>query len=199
VQDMVDAPFDRHASLHLANVSECTVKETDSIKRDRGASLWASVAAAAILLVLDAFILNGFLFGVAAVFVLVVWLIPRTLFAFRRREVFVVRGIRALIYLAAAACIIAAWMANDHHARSEAARLVNAIQVFHGQHDRYPASLNELVPKYVPMVPRAKYTLLADQFIYRVNDTEAQLTYVEYPPFRRKTYDFATRKWFSLD
>lgn len=45
-------------------------------------------------------------------------------------------------------------------AETNADRIIKACEQFHVANGRYPKTLDELVPQYLPSVPRAKYCLL---------------------------------------
>ena len=84
-------------------------------------------------------------------------------------------------------------------ARERAEKLIEAVEQFNAKHGRYPERLEELVPAFIPEIPRAKYVAIADKFHYSVFNSRHSLTYVEAPPFGRKIYTFENREWTSLD
>ena len=77
--------------------------------------------------------------------------------------------------------------------------LVSAVKAYHSKYQRYPGSLNELVPEFAQRIPRAKYTLLFSFFWYGTDEGNAILFYVAVPPFGRRTYSFARDQWIYLD
>lgn len=80
-----------------------------------------------------------------------------------------------------------------------AARVVAACEEFRAVNGRFPRTLNELVPQYLPSVPRAKYCLHYGEFAYFLNDGHALLVWCVVPPYYRAIYDFETRRWSHLD
>ncbi|MHB1037554.1 MAG: hypothetical protein ACYC35_22030 [Pirellulales bacterium] len=82
-------------------------------------------------------------------------------------------------------------------AEANASRIIAACEEFHAANGRFPESLDELVPRYMPSVPRAKYCHLYGEFVY-FNGTPRLMWYVV-PPYGRKDYDFETRRWGYLD
>lgn len=76
---------------------------------------------------------------------------------------------------------------------------MSAVKVFHTKHQRYPKSLEDLVPGFIDAVPVAKYTLGLNQFWYYSDEQYASLFYVALPPFGRLTYDFTRDEWGYTD
>jgi len=96
-----------------------------------------------------------------------------------------------------------AW-ANDavqiRVAEKNAARVVAACEEYHATNGRFPKSLDELVPQYMPSVPRAKYCLGPwCQFHYFYNQGHPMLVWYVVPPYYRKIYDFDTRRWNYIE
>ncbi|MCW5593544.1 MAG: hypothetical protein KIS74_15690 [Burkholderiales bacterium] len=111
-----------------------------------------------------------------------------------------VRRLAALgIYLLAAVAVWTWIGTNNGIARERAEGVIAAVKAFRADTGRYPASLDELVPRYLPEVPRAKYTLAFHEFTYRSSGNDAWLYYVALPPFGRPTYAFSSGKWGYLD
>lgn len=153
---------------------------------------------AAALIVVDAFVINqGVIAAVVAVWVLVISL-PRAAFSKvpdQRR----LRLARIGILLGAAAVVFALNGANNRLAEQRAQRLVAAVKGFHQKHQRYPSTLEELVPEFIDRVPRAKYTLGSGDFRYLSGPKTHALLYVKFPPFGRPTYNFEQGRWGYLD
>ena len=105
------------------------------------------------------------------------------------------------VYSAAIALVFTLNAANNRIASERAEVLVAAVEAFHAKHQRYPDSLEELVPGFIDRVPLAKYTLLFNEFWYVPveKDRDAALWYVEFPPFYRPTYNFTTNEWRYSD
>ena len=160
-------------------------------------SLRSTVITAGCLFSVDAVVFGWFALAMLASFFLVVWLVPRTLLAFIRGEVFAVRGMKTGIYLLTVAAILAAYSANSHLARSGANTVIAAVDQFKSHHHRYPKLLKELVPEYLKSVPRAKYTVTYGEFVF--SGGGPSLMYYQFPPFLRRVYNFDSRKWMVLD
>ncbi|MCB1746501.1 MAG: hypothetical protein H6977_02625 [Gammaproteobacteria bacterium] len=154
-------------------------------------------AALATLFVLDALVLGQGLLAAGLVLFAVLVLLPRA-WLYRQAG----RATRPALAAAGAclACAVAIMVTinfNNHLARSRAAELVGVIEHFRGVAGRYPRSLEELVPRYLPAVPRAKLALGFDGFLYFNRRGRVLLAFADAPPFGRQVYDFATRRWLS--
>jgi len=90
-------------------------------------------------------------------------------------------------------------LASNTMARERAEAVVAAANAFHTAQSRYPHTLEELVPRYLPDVPRAKYTWISGRFRYVYDDGGGQLSYMAVPPFGRRIYNFKTQRWSYLD
>lgn len=82
-------------------------------------------------------------------------------------------------------------------AEANAQRVVAACDEYHAANGRFPKDLDELVPRYMNSVPRAKYCL-AGHFAYH-NLGTPMLYWQVVPPYLRKIYNFETRSWSYLD
>jgi hypothetical protein len=84
-------------------------------------------------------------------------------------------------------------------ATANAPRVVAACEEFHAANGRFPKNLDELVPRYLPSVPRAKYCLACGEFQYWNSEERPILVWYVVPPFGRKIYSFEDRRWGYLD
>jgi hypothetical protein len=85
------------------------------------------------------------------------------------------------------------WKLSDANAE----RVIKACDEFHNASGRYPQKLEELVPDYLPSVPRAKYCL-AGKFWYFNTGDNCTLMWSRYG-FYRRIYDFDSKTWSNLD
>jgi hypothetical protein len=83
-------------------------------------------------------------------------------------------------------------------AEANAPRIIAACEGFRATNGEYPKMLAELVPRYMPSVPPAKYCLVYGEFQY-FNAGRAMLVWCVVPPFGRRIYDFEERRWNYLD
>jgi hypothetical protein len=86
-------------------------------------------------------------------------------------------------------------------------RVVRACEAFHSDNGRYPKTLNELVPRYLPSVPRAKYSADGNFFYSNLElpdeppgepPKEAILWWNKIGLLRRM-YSFERKEWRELD
>lgn len=156
---------------------------------------------ALLLVVLDAFYLNqGAIAAVVGLWLLFISL-PYTFFAKKFAAVRKQRVRNIAIYFGAVVLVLAFNAANNAIAKRRAEVLISAVQAFHAKNQRYPRSLEELVPAYIERVPLAKYTFSLNRFSYFTleNGSDARLFYVELPPFGRPTYSFGRGEWGYID
>ena len=106
---------------------------------------------------------------------------------------------RAGIYLGAVVLIVGWIMANQIIAERRANALVASVKAFKVEHQRYPDRLQELVPRFAPTVPLAKYILLEAPFIYYRSKDRPLLMYFVAFPFGRSVYNFEKDRWSFLD
>jgi hypothetical protein len=83
---------------------------------------------------------------------------------------------------------------------ANAPRIIAACEEFHAANGRFPKTLDELVPRYLPSIPPAKYCLDYGQFQYWNNsEDQPMLVWCVVPPFGRKIYTFEDRRWGYID
>jgi len=165
--------------------------------------LRASTIIAAVLYVVDAFILSLPFFALVLLAVVLLYFLPATLWALRSdRRLARVRGAKAGIYLLAAVSIFVTLGLQNSMADRRAVKLGDACLAYRAKYHHYPRNLEALVPEFIPSVPVAKYGLLGgNRFIYlsRQDDREPMLWYEALPPFGRRFYHMESRSWGYLD
>ena len=120
------------------------------------------VSLAVLLVFVDAFCLNQG--GIAGITGIVLLVRLRRIF---REKVAAMRRNRLrnwAIYMTAVVLVIVLNITNNKIAQRRANALVSAVKAYHSKYQRYPGSLNELVPEFAQRIPRAKYTLLFSFF-----------------------------------
>ena len=155
------------------------------------------VSLAVLLVFVDAFCLNQG--GIAGITGIVQLVRLRRIF---REKVAAVRRNRLrnwAIYMTAVVLVVVLNITNNKIAQRRANALVSAVKAYHSKYQRYPGSLNELVPEFAQRIPRAKYTLLFSFFWYKTDEGNAILFYMTVPPFKHRTYSFAHDQWIYLD
>jgi hypothetical protein len=82
---------------------------------------------------------------------------------------------------------------------ANATRIITACEEYHAANGKFPKTLDELVPRYMPSIPPAKYCL-GGKFLYSNGGEESHmLLWFEAPPYFRKIYHFETRRWSYMD
>jgi hypothetical protein len=151
------------------------------------------------LFALDALVLNeGFIAGAVA-FWLIAFTLPRSLLS-RYQSVRRERLRNVGILMIAVALVFGFnWLSNVQ-ARMRAESVASAVHAFQTKYGRYPQRLDDLVPEFLPTVPRAKYTLSFGEFRYFVSTNGIpRLQFTDFPPFGRPTYSFESNSWRYVD
>lgn len=153
---------------------------------------------AALLFFVDAICMNqggiSAIFGLAILFVA----IPMALFG-RDRALRSYKLKKSAIWLVAVAGVFASNWASNQMASHRANDVVAAVKAYHQQHGAYPKRLDDLVPAFLPSVPRAKYVLAFGEFKYLYHEARPTLFYVAFPPFGRPTFSFERNEWGYID
>jgi hypothetical protein len=109
------------------------------------------------------------------------------------------RAARAALYLLVGAAAFGTVRFHAHTARVNAARVIEACRSYERTHGKLPERLQDLVPAFLPAVPRAKYTLMFGEFTYLSSATGHTLVYVALAPSGRRLYHFEEDRWSQLD
>ena len=126
--------------------------------------------------------------------------LPRTLFAAKYQKCRKERMIRWAIYLSSIFMVFALRYYNVSLAKERADQIIVAVEAFEVSNGKYPEKLTELVPQFIAEIPtKAKLTLLDSGFRYMVSPNSHSLMYVVMPLFGRRIYHFETRQWSDLD
>ncbi len=110
------------------------------------------------------------------------------------------RALRASLYLVLG--VAAYGTATFHRVTAErrADRVIDACRAFQARRGALPSRLDDLVPEFLPAVPRAKFTLAYGNFTYSAFDAGRHtLMYTTLPPFGRRVYHFEGARWSQLD
>jgi len=109
----------------------------------------------------------------------------------------------ALLRIALPALTLGLVLANNavqfRIAEANAPRIITACEEFRVANGKFPKTLDELVPRYMPFIPRAKYCLAWGEFRYWNFDDKPILVWWAVPPYGTKVYDFENRRWRYID
>jgi hypothetical protein len=119
-------------------------------------------------------------------------------------------GVYSICFLAVITTI---WI-NNKIARNRAEVVITAIKQYKTKYNHYPETLQNLVPEFLPSVPKAKYSFESNKFYYSRLIRESVLVdknnkpiiiesvllnYTDLPPFGRPTYSFEQNEWGYID
>ena len=154
---------------------------------------------AAILFVLDAFVMNQGAISIILILLIVFWWLPKSAFKKHKGQSPKVELNKALIYGLVVIAVFSSNIINNKIAKGRANDLIQVIENYHQTTGHYPQTLNQLVPAYLANVPKAKYTLIFNNFTYINYQGSVSLFYVSIPPFGRPTYVFDRKEWKYID
>ena len=110
------------------------------------------------------------------------------------------RARRAGMYVVLGIATVATMQFHMATAMSHALRVIDASRAYQAKHGRLPDRLDELVPEFLPAVPRAKYTIQWGTFTYMKGSEQSHtLMFTSLPPFGRQVYHFETAQWGQFD
>jgi hypothetical protein len=161
-----------------------------------------SACIAAVLFVGDAFMFNQGIIAPGVMIVCLLVFLPRALWSLRtNRQLFRLRLAKVGIYIFGAMAVFTVNALQNQMADRRAIMIGKDCLAFHAKYQRYPESLNELVPEFLRSVPPAKYTLWGAPFFYvsRPEGGEPILYYQALPPFGRRFYHMEKGYWGYLD
>lgn len=108
----------------------------------------------------------------------------------------------AVLRIAVPALTLGVVLANNavqlRIAEANAARVVAACKEYQTANGQFPKTLDELVPRYLPSLPRAKYCLTGE-FLYMNYHNHPLLVWYVVPVVGRNVYDFEKARWSYLD
>lgn len=124
-------------------------------------------------------------------------LLPVFLFSFKNKPRLRAVGTKLLIYCAMFGISFGFYTYDLALARERAQVVIAAVERYQAQNDRYPDSLADLVPDFLPAVPRPRIT--PGEFRYMKTPDDIQLMYSGLSPFERYTWSFQHNEWTYLD
>ena len=154
---------------------------------------------AVLWVVVDGFVLAQFSCAVLCEIYALFYALPRALIAFKNRERRNYYLMRSAVFFAVPIVVGCIFVANLSVGERNAIIVIAAVDKYQAEQKRYPQTLQELVPKYLPEIPPTKYALSASEFRYVALENRYQLVYTTLPPFGRRVYDFTTHSWSILD
>jgi hypothetical protein len=158
---------------------------------------WAALAAA--LVALDVLVLGlpvpGLLVSLALCVVHAARLVLSML-RHQRRRLFRLALSMGLFTLAVAASLVLTGL--DRQLGAERAdEVVRALRRHRAEQGAWPERLEQLVPRYLPLVPRASFRLCFAEFIYQPDPPE--LMWTVWPPYGRRIIQLEDGRSITLD
>ena len=194
-KERIQAESQASANPGIAS-SESEVPSPASSTFKEGPARWIQPIVLSLLLVV--FEEQGVLTFLIGLFLLFVYL-PRS-FGERYKNCRRERLIRCAIYLSAVAMAFGLRIYNTSLANERAATVIAAVEVYKTKTGAYPERLEQLLPGFIPAIPsKAKLTLMDGGFRYFSTSGRHTLSYVSFPPFGRRVYDFESGKWRDTD
>jgi hypothetical protein len=164
--------------------------------RDGLTAIRGSLICAAILVFLDVVFHGSFLYSVL---VCPVWFLVAIIRAVMLRPRIQVAVARLLVPFATMLLVLANDRLQEQIALVNAAHVIEACERYREASGAYPKRLEDLVPRYVSGIPRAKYCLVWGHFDYSEGERSHLLYWYAVPPFGRRIYSFERRTWSFLD
>ncbi len=158
-----------------------------------------SIITAIILFVLDALVMNQGTISLFLLLTIILWWLPKSAFRKYKKQSPKEELTKVLLYGFIVTAVFTSNSINNKIAQNRANNLVLIIEHFHQVTGGYPETLNDLVPSYLPKLPKAKYTLGFNSFEYINHEGSISLFYHAIPPFGRPTYVFNRKQWIYLD
>lgn len=163
----------------------------------------SSLLIAAGLYFLDAIWLGQGGVAVLALASLVIFFIPATLLAWYRKNLFMrnLRAARTLLYLLMAVAILVTIRIDLSNTREKADGIIAALKAYQAKTGQYPDELTQLVPGYLPAIPKARFSLTMNEFRYFVSKGKDShnLSYIAMPPFGFSYYNLEKGEWAVKD
>jgi hypothetical protein len=164
-------------------------------------ALLGTIVFAACVYVFDALVVGQGVIGVVVFSIALVAGGIKTLIAAHRKDQAQVRlrAARIGVYFVMALAIFATIYINNRIAAHRAEAVIAACRRYQAKYHLLPGQLRELVPEFLPNVPKAKYTLDFGDFVYSSTQESHRLSYTVFPPFLRTSYSFEANRWTTRD
>jgi hypothetical protein len=206
--DRAEAVYAKNSAARLREMLKDSSRPAEQVRgeRRRSASLayqaWShrgirvSIGVALAMLSWDVVLAGSF---VASLLICPIWF----LFSIAKNAIQRPGWRLALFRIAVPVLTLGLVLANNNYqyriGEANAPKIITACEEFNAANGRYPKSLDELVPRYMPSIPCAKHCLSQGNFLYIGSNGSHMLVWCVIPPYGRKIYDFEQRQWRYLD
>jgi len=150
---------------------------------------------------MDTFYFNQGIISLLTGLVMVIVFVILTTVAFFRgnKELLIYRLVTIVIYIVMVFAVIMSIRFMNDMALKRAEKLIEACNNYRVKYERFPDKLEDLVPEFIPYVPKAKPVFVQPQFNYISEKDNHVIWYVAYPPFYRVFYNLEGGRWSYLD
>jgi len=85
--------------------------------------------------------------------------------------------------------------------RAKAETVIGALKAYQAKNGQYPDQLEQLVPDYLPAIPKARFSLTMNEFRYFVSKDKNShnLSYIAMPPYGFTYYNLEKGQWAVKD
>ncbi len=149
------------------------------------------------IFVFDSFMLGAPAFSIFVLIYVVVYLIPVALFSIRNKAKLKFIVTKMGIYSVMLVFSFGFRAFDLSLAEKRANTVISAVEQYNQDNGHYPTFLNELVPKYLPEIPKPR--IAPGIFYYPGAPEDPHLMYTDYPPFGRLSWSFKDKEWISID
>jgi hypothetical protein len=176
-------------------MAKASVKNRGGRLGDGLTAVRGTLFCSAVVIFLDVVLEGSYLF---AALVCPIWFLVGVVRAIVQRPGWCVAAARVLIPVATLLLVLANYSLQVRIAMANSARLIQACERYREANGNYPERLDDLVPRYLSSIPRAKYCLDDGEFKYYSPPTP-MLRWTQIPPYGRRVYNFETREWNYID
>lgn len=151
---------------------------------------------------IDTFILGAPAFSTFVLIYVVLYLFPVSVFSILNRPKLKFFGYKLLIYAAMVIASIGLHEFEITNAQHRGETIITAVNNYQQDKGRYPDTLENLVPVYLPEIPAARVipTVIAPtDFYYLGAPDDPHLMFVEFPPYGRQSWSFQQKEWITID
>lgn len=155
------------------------------------------IVVASILLTLDVIVSGSYMWSCL---ICPLWFLASIGDCLIRRRWLGVDLVKTAIPAIALGIVLGNYALQQHIAAFNADRIIDACEQFRSATEKYPSTLDELVPDYLHTIPRAKYCLWMSNFEYfGDSDSHRRLKWYLVPPYARMIYSFETKSRYVVD
>ncbi len=160
-------------------------------------SLLKAILTTGLVIYLDVFVLGFCAFVVFPLAILVFSLCPDILTSIyhRNKDLLLEKSAKAALYAIAVVVTFVMVTEGNQLTKYRAEQLDMAATQYKTLHHKLPDQLQDLVPDFIPSIPKAKRSLLLNEFRYISSDKSHILMWMTVPPFGRRLYSFEENLW----